>query len=95
MKKEEWIDQIMASSSDIKAAEPNPYLFNKIKLAIENPLEKKQNTPSFKWAFAFVFFVSINVACISFISYNQKQLSEQTEVTTVYSEMNLNTIYSY
>ena len=30
MKKEEWINNILESASEIKEAEPNPYLYSKI-----------------------------------------------------------------
>ncbi len=95
MQKEEWINQIMQSSADIKAVEPNPYLFNKIQSAIEQPEETTTAVPVFKWAFAALFFISMNVACISFISFNKKQQNQEAALSSLSSEMEFNTTYNY
>ena len=93
MQKEEWINEIMQSAAHIKQAEPNPYLFNKIQSAIEQPKEK--TIPVMKWAFAVSLIVIINMGCIFYVSFNKKQQSNEDAITSLSTEMGFNSNYNY
>lgn len=95
MQKEEWINNIMKVSADIKSTEPNPYLFNKIQLAIEQPIQKTSSGLVYKWAFAFVFIVALNITCITFISTSKKQQSNEAALSSLSEELELSTTYNY
>jgi len=92
MQKEEWINEIMQSAAQIKPAEPNPYLFNKIQLAIEQPKEK---VTLIKWALAASLIVIINMGCIFYVSFNKKQQSNEDAITSLSTEMGFNSNYNY
>jgi hypothetical protein len=93
MQKEQWINEIMESAAQIKQAEPNPYLFNKIQVAIDQPKEKI--APVFKWTLAASLIVVMNIGCIFYVSFNKKQQSNEEAIASLSSEMGFNSNYNY
>ena len=82
MNKEKWINEVMNSLDDVKSAETNPFLYNKILSKISSG--KMEYTPmKIVWlaAASFALLVLLNFSIIK--SNNSASKNKSTEVQTL------------
>ena len=84
-KKEQWLNEVMNSLEGKSAAEPNPFLFAKIKRKIESPDAAGDQVLIGKKALALAFaalalLLSLNILAIS--ELNQQETNSITETTS-------------
>lgn len=98
MKKEEWINGIMETVSEIKEAEPNPYLYSKImnrlnsQSANNGELELKFN---FAWVGAILIIIAINISAFVLYTSNSHKQKEVAVIEALSNEMISGTTYNY
>jgi|GEM_PF-1532697 len=98
MKKEEWINSILETASEVKEVEPNPYLYHKILNKFESqPTVETASTFKFKfaWVAAIFLIISINVSAV--IIYKSKVISQNKDaaIESMADEMNACQTYNY
>ena len=92
MNKEKWINEVMNSLADIKSAEANPFLYNKIlnKLGSE---EVEYAPMKLVWlaaaSFALLAILNFQVLKKTSVSNNR---TEVQEIATAYNLVNTNSI---
>ena len=97
MKKEEWINSIMESASEIKQVEANPFLLAKITNRITQ--SEKSRKPLLKhnlgWAVAISVVIALNIS--SLFIYNTKihRQQESASIEALSNEMISTTNYNY
>jgi hypothetical protein len=97
MKKEEWINGIMESASEIHEAEVNPFLFHKITDRLNKPENAFGSSLklNLNWAAVISIVIAMNISV--FIIY-QSKIHRQTETAAFEAfanEMNTLTTYNY
>jgi hypothetical protein len=98
MKKEEWINSLLETASEVKEVEPNPYLYHKILNKLEyQPTGEAVSTIKFKlvWVAAIFLIISINVSAV--IIYKSKVISQNKDaaIESMANEMNACQTYNY
>ena len=97
MKKEEWINSIMESASEIKEVAPNPYLYNKVLNRLGQP--EKLSTPTMKyklrWAFAFSIVIAFNLSAFFIYESKLHKQKEASSIESLSNEMISSTTYNY
>jgi hypothetical protein len=97
MKKEEWINEILESASEIHEAEVNPFLFQKITGRLNQP-EKAFGSSlklNLNWAAVISIVIAMNIS--AFIIYQSKihKQTETSEFEAFANELNTLTTYNY
>jgi hypothetical protein len=97
MKKEEWINNILESASEIKEVEADPYLYNKIMNKVGTAERSYVPGPRYKlsWAIAISLVIVFNASAV--IIY-QSKIHKQKNVTAIEAlskEMISGTTYNY
>jgi hypothetical protein len=94
MKKRDQIDLLLDSVKNIQKAEPSPFLFEKIKTAIDSGnLSSKYSTESnpivvWFWAFSISLVITLNIIFISKQENNQTISHKPEPISLVSSEFN-------
>jgi hypothetical protein len=97
MKKEDWIDSILESASEIEQAEASPFLYNKI----NNRLNQKEKSTGILlrrdvgWAVAVSLVVALNVSSLFICKAKIHKQKESASIEALTDEMNSTTNYNY
>lgn len=93
MNKEKWINEVMNSLDDVKSAEVNPFLFNRI---LNKVNQAANETVSMKlvWlaAASFALLIFLNIRLIKSEKAEQTSESNQTETLSGYQLLNENSV---
>ncbi len=97
MKKEDWINSILDSASEIEAVEANPYLFNKITSRINQPktISKPMVKYNVGWAVAISLVVALNVSSLVIYKTKIHKQTESASIEALSNEMISTTNYNY
>ncbi|MGZ3885130.1 MAG: hypothetical protein ACXVPQ_06000 [Bacteroidia bacterium] len=96
MKKEEWIDTILESTDQLKPAEANPYLYNKIITTLEQPPAFAAQRPVvFRVALAGAAVLILNIGCFAVKSHMEKERAGEAAVASLGTEMGFNNTLNY
>lgn len=91
MKKEEWINEVLNSTSGMEKAEAGPFLFEKIANRIEKQGAKPAASAVPNWAIIAGFVVVINLFSIGFLLVKNKEAKKEQAIRELRSEMGYNT----
>jgi len=92
MKEQDWIDEVLESTTGIKKAEASPFLFEKI----ANRIERSKETvirPGLKWALAVSVIVLITVNLFSVIKISKVETGKAEMISG--NEYDHSTNYNY
>jgi hypothetical protein len=98
MKKEEWINGIMESVSEIREAEPNSYLYSKIQNRLNNQQDNNMELVykfRFAWVAVIFIIVSINVSALFLYTSKSHRQKEVAVFKDLSNEMISGTTYNY
>jgi hypothetical protein len=97
MKKEQWINDIFETASEIKEVEAGPYLYQKIISRLHQPEESSATIWKFKleWALAFFLVIAINISSFVVFKTKMKKEKEQSAIQALSGEISFNTLYNY
>lgn len=98
MKMEEWIHNILDSAADIKPAEPNPFLYQKIMNKIEYASRNEVTVIRLRTSLAIAasLLIIINLAGLWMLkSKPDQQQSENIAIIHLSQEMGTGTTYNY
>jgi hypothetical protein len=97
MKKEDWINNILESASEIKESEPNPYLYSKILNRINQTENKTRPGLKYKlrWVAAISLVIAINVSAFFIYKLKIHKQNEAIAIESLSNEMISNTTYNY
>lgn len=96
MEKEKWISSIMESASEIREAEPNPYLYNKIMSKMTQPSPALYSIKyKLSWAFAIVLVLAMNISAYAIYKTKIGKQHESTAIESLTDEMTAGTSYNY
>lgn len=96
MKKEDWINNVIESASQIKQVEANPFLFEKTLNQI-NVDKAKPSTIRFSigWATAILLFIALNLSTILIYQSKTHKQNDSANIEALSNELNSNTTYNY
>ena len=98
MEQNNWINEVLESTTGLQKAEPSPFLFEKVSQRIAQGKTRATASNSIKWGFAMatVVVVTLNVIVMSNYIGNNSSTSNNSElVSTLSSELGYNTNYNY
>jgi hypothetical protein len=97
MKKENRINSIMESASEIKETEPNPYLYNKILSRLSQPVTVTAVNYKFKlaWVAVITMVIAMNVSAFAVYQSKVKKQNETTAIESLSDEFSTDTSYNY
>lgn len=93
MNKEKWINEVMNSLDDVKSAEANPFLYNKILNKIDSG-EVEYAPKKLIWlaAASFALLVVLNFQAIKKSASGSNNRTEVQEIASAYNLVNTNSI---
>lgn len=94
MNRNQWIEEVLASTEGLQKAEPSPFLFEQVIARINTQKQDQESKTKFpKWILAasFVIILTINIISIAFIQNKTK--SNNQDSNNYYSE--LSEIFGY
>jgi hypothetical protein len=97
MKKEEWINDILESVSEVKEIEANSFLYQKV-LARLNQQEKDlifNFKPRVRWAITFSLIIAFNLSALVIHKLNITRQNNSEAIEVLTNEINFNTTYNY
>jgi len=97
MEKKEWINSILETASEIKAVEPNPYLYHKIVNRLHQPEKLSSTILKYKleWVIAFFLVIALNVSSLVVYKTKVKKGKEVSAIEALSGEISFNTTYNY
>jgi len=97
MKKEDWINNILESASEIKQVDANPFMFNKICNQLDEEEDHSLPFARFKvgWAILVTLTIAINVSTLLFYNSKAQKLHKKSGIESLTDEINLSTTYNY
>ena len=97
MKKEEWINGILESASNIKEAEPNPFLYNKVLNRLNQSENYSAHTANYRlrWALAFSIVIVFNISAIILYKSKSYKQKEAATIEALTDELSSSTTYNY
>lgn len=93
MNKEKWINEVMNSLDDVKSAETNPFLYNKI-LSKMNTVKEEPTSNKLVWLMAasFAILVALNFQAIKTSSSSKNEKTDVEQIANAYNLVNTNSI---
>ena len=90
MELERWKDEVMKSASGLKRAEPNPFLFTRIEVRIENLRTRlnENRVPAFKVSLALASIALLAILNFSMLKRFDNQDSTGRKSTISFSSVN-------
>lgn len=89
MKEEQKIDNIITSAKGLEPVEPNPYLFNKILIRVQDKAQTiYQTRPGLVWASASIMTLLIAINIYTLISGNNSVENSSTDSVVTYYNLN-------
>ena len=94
MNKEKWINEVMNSLDDVKSAEANPFLYNKILSKINTVKEEpSSNKPVWLMAASFAILVALNFQAMrTSNSFSKNEKTDVEQIANAYNFINTNSI---
>jgi len=97
MKKEEWINSVLETASEIREIDGNPFLYQKLVHQIN--LSKQKEVPSIKyklsWAIAIFVLIALNISVLAIYKSKIHKQNETVAIEVLSKELNSNTIINY
>jgi hypothetical protein len=97
MKKEEWVNHILESASEINEVEANPFLFQKILTRISSPEKGAILTSKYRlaWTVAISVVIAVNISAFALYKSRIHKQKEEAVIEVLSNEMDTNTTYNY
>ena len=97
MNKEERINHILESSAEIKPAEANPFLYQKIINRVQQPRVQTVSIAKFRlnWAAAIALIVAVNIAVLFVYHAKSGKQKEAYALQTLSNQLSSTTTYRY
>jgi|WetSurMetagenome_2_1015567.scaffolds.fasta_scaffold204099_2 hypothetical protein len=97
MKKEDWINSILESTSEINEVDANPFLYPKI-ISRLSPSGKDANPIlkfSIGWAVGLSIVIAVNITVLCIYQLKIQKQNESAAIEALSNEMTSNTTYNY
>jgi len=97
MEKEQWINSILETASEIKEMEANPYLFHKVLSRLHQPENPSATLwkNRLEWVIVFFLVIAINVSSLVVYKSKVKKEKEASAIEALSEEISFNTLYYY
>jgi hypothetical protein len=97
MKKEEWINSILESASEIKEVEANPYLYSKVMNKVSTAKGSSILGRHYKlsWAIAISLVIVLNASAVIIYRSDVHRQKKTAAMEELSEEMTSNTTYNY
>lgn len=96
MEKDDWINSILDSASDIKEAGENPYLYNRIMSRIKtHSTQNPGGRLKLEWIVIILAVIAFNISSVIIFTTKKSAHKEDASMMTLSSEINTGTTYFY
>ncbi len=97
MKKENEINRILESATEINQVDANPYLFNKIcdKLEAQPDGTLVYSKVKIGWVVMITLTIALNISTLLFYGINNQKQQKVSNIEALSNEINLTNTYNY
>jgi len=96
MNREQWSDEVLASTRSINKAEPGCDFFEQVKIKLNKPAAVRDITlPVKQWVAAAILLLALNISSIVYFMDHSKRSGGINLNNPLASEMQLETTYNY